>query len=138
MFSFFAHVVAVLLLMMSGKFVVTHHDQIRQQVVGIVTDVRTYILPASNSKAGGGSGGGNRDKLPASRGALPRFSQEQLVTPALILRNENPTLLVEPSVVVPPEMHLTLPQTGTSGILFLGFSAPHRTGLARAGGDRFR
>jgi hypothetical protein len=81
-FSFFAHVVAVLLLMMSGKFAVTHHDQIRQQVVGIVTDVRTYILPASNSKARGGSGGATatscpppEERCPASRknNWLPRL-----------------------------------------------------------------
>jgi hypothetical protein len=56
--SFLLHVLAAGLLFMSSTFIVTHRRQIRQQVVGLVTDVSPYVLPASATKAGGGGGGG--------------------------------------------------------------------------------
>jgi hypothetical protein len=61
-----------------------------QQVIGIVTEVSSYILPPSASRAGGRGGGGDRDKLRASKGILPRFSREQLAPPVVVIRNENP------------------------------------------------
>lgn len=76
--SFLLHVLAAGLLFMSSTFIVTHRRQIRQQVVGLVTDISPYVLPASAIKAGGGGGGGDRDKLPASRGALPKLSRQQI------------------------------------------------------------
>src|SRR5581483_7978783 len=60
---------------------VAHRQQIQQQVVNAVTDISPYILPASKTKAGGGGGGGDRDKLQASKGALPKFSREQITPP---------------------------------------------------------
>jgi hypothetical protein len=73
--SFFplVHALAIVLLLVSGKFVTTHRHEIGRQLVGIVTEVSPYILPPSASKAGGGGGGGDRDKLQASKGILPRF-----------------------------------------------------------------
>jgi len=111
--SFLLHVLAALLLFMSSTFVVAHRRQIRQQVVGLVTDISPYVLPPSATKAGGGGGGGDRDKLPASRGALPKFSREQITPPAAVIRNPNPQLAAEPTVVVPPEIRL--PQLGPLG-----------------------
>jgi periplasmic protein TonB len=114
-FSFLAHALAIVLLLLSGRFVAAHRHEIRHQVIGIVTELSPYILPPSASKAGGGGGGGDRDKLVASKGILPRFSREQLAPPAVVIRNESPKLPVEPTVVVPPEIHLSLPQTGSLG-----------------------
>src|SRR5581483_8642087 len=109
--SFLVHVLGLALLLTSGRYLVEHHREIRQQVIGVVTDVSPYILPPSASKAGGGGGGGDRDKLSASKGTLPRLSRQQLAPPAVIVRNENPKLPVEATVVVPPEIHL--PQTAS-------------------------
>jgi protein TonB len=114
--SFLLHILAVLLLVTSSTFLVAHRRQIQKQAVGIVTDISPYILPASAVKAGGGGGGGgggDRDKLPASKGTLPRFSREQITPPAAVVRNANPQLAVEPTVVVPPEIRL--PQIGPLG-----------------------
>jgi periplasmic protein TonB len=113
--SFLVHVLAIVLLLVSSRLVTTRRHEIRQQVIGIVTEVSPYILPPSASKAGGGGGGGDRDKLRASKGILPRFSREQLAPPVVVIRNENPKLPVEPTVVVPPEIHLPMPQTGSLG-----------------------
>ena len=52
--SFLAHILAVALLVLSGRFVAQHRQELRQEVIGIVTDVSPYILPPSASKAGGG------------------------------------------------------------------------------------
>jgi len=130
--SFLLHVLAVLLLFMSSTFVVTHRRQIGQQVVGLVTDISPYVLPASATKAGGGGGGGDRDKLPASRGALPKFSREQITPPAVVVGNPNPQMAVEPTVVVPPEIRL--PQIGPLGDPLSLVRGPPSNGPGSGGG----
>ena len=99
--SFLGHALAIAVFLVSARFVAAHRYEIGQQVIGIVTDVSPYILPPSASKAGGGGGGGDCYKLQASRGILPRFSREQLAPPVVVIRNENPKLPVEPTVVAP-------------------------------------
>ena len=130
--SFLLHVLAALLLFLSSTFVVAHRRQIRQQVVGIVTDISPYVLPASATKAGGGGGGGDRDKLPASRGALPKFSREQITPPAVVIRNPNPKLAVEPTVVIPPGIRL--PQLGPLGDPLSSVLGPPSNGPGSGGG----
>ena len=79
-----------------------------EAVVLVPTDVSEY-LPLSNKKndtIGGGGGGGDRDKLAAPKGKLPKLAMEQFAPPAVIIRNENPKLAVEPSVVIPPQVKL--------------------------------
>ena len=131
-FSFLGHVMVLALLVASGHFVVVHRQQIQQQVVNVVTDISPYILPASKTKAGGGGGGGDRDKLQASKGALPKFSRQQITPPAVVIRNENPKLAVEPTVVVPPQIHL--PQTGTLGDPLSAVLGPPSNGTGSGGG----
>ena len=130
--SFLFHVLAVGLLVSSGSYLVGHRNQIRQQVIGAVTDISPYILPPSASKAGGGGGGGDRDKLRASKGALPRFSREQLAPPAAVIRNESPKLPVEPTVVVLPQIYL--PQTGPLGDPLSSVLGPPSNGIGSGGG----
>jgi periplasmic protein TonB len=131
-FSFAGHVVVIALLLVSGHYVVTHRHEIRQQVMDVVTDVSPYILPPSKSQAGGGGGGGDRDKLPASKGALPRLAREQLAPPAAVLRNDNPKLPVEPTVVVPQQLHL--PQVGPLGDPLSAVLGPPSNGPGFGGG----
>jgi protein TonB len=132
--SFLAHTLAVALLVLAGRFVAEHRYEVRQQVIGIVTDVSPYILPRSAPKAGGGGGGGDRDKLVASKGTLPRFSREQLAPPVVVIRNENPKLPVETTVVVPPEIHLLLPQSGALGDPLSSILSPPSSGIGSGGG----
>ncbi len=132
--SFLAHGLAIVLLLLSGRFVAAHRHQIRQQVIGIVTEVSPYVLPPSASKAGGGGGGGDRDKLVASSGVLPRFSREQLAPPAVVVRNESPKLPVEPTVVVPPDIQLSLPQSRLLGDPLSSVLGPLSSGTGSGGG----
>jgi|SRR5579872_1199191 len=72
-------------------------------------DPGDYALKPSNTQAGGGGGGGDRDVLQASRGRLPKFSmQPQITPPTAIIRNLNPKLAVEPTVMVPPEIKMAM------------------------------
>jgi len=113
--SFLIHALLILLLVASFRSVAVHRHEIRHHVTSLVTDVGPYILPLSAFKARGGGGGGERGKLAASKGVLPRFSHEQLAPPEAVIHNADPKLPIEPRVVVPPEIHLSLPQMGALG-----------------------
>jgi len=93
-------------LIFSSHFVVTHHDDIKRTVVGLVTNVSPYVLPPAKDTSGGGGGGGDRDILKATKGNLPKFAREQFTPPAVIIRNPDPKLPMAPTVVGPPELKL--------------------------------
>lgn len=60
-----------------------------------------------------GGGGGGLDKLPASRGVLPKASlQDQLAPPTVILPKEMPKLPVEETIVAVPDLKLQEGQIG--------------------------
>lgn len=75
----------------------------------IPVDISPYLAQlrirsrAPAGKSGGGGGGGQNSPLPASKGRLPRFSMTQLAPPTPIIRNLDPKLAVEPTVIVPPD-----------------------------------
>src|SRR5713101_5920108 len=90
--------------------IVKPHDTIT-----LVSPDEIPTLPPSKTIAGGGGGGGDRDKFQAPKGKLPKQSMEQITPPAMVVRNPNPKLAVEPTVVVPPQIKLamvTLPNLG--------------------------
>lgn len=75
--------------------------------VTILTDPGDLpALKPSKTQVGGGGGGGDRDVLQASKGRLPKFSMQQITPPAVVLRNENPKLAVEPTIVIPPQVQI--------------------------------
>lgn len=130
--SFVVQIALVVLLLASGVFVAEHHKEIKKQVVGLVTDISPYVLSPSKKPAGGGGGGGDRDKLAASKGALPKLSDKQITPPAVVVRNDNPKLAVEPTVVVPPQIHL--PVTGQLGDPLSNVLGPPSNGTGSGAG----
>src|SRR6516225_7073166 len=132
-YSFILHMIAAGLIIWSGFWVHEHKDEIKQQVVGLVTDISPYVpLPVSKTKAGGGGGGGDRDKLQAPKGALPKLSKDQIVPPAIVVPTENPKLTVDPSVVVPPQ--IKLPTQGDLGDPLSKVLGPPSNGTGAGGG----
>ena len=101
--SFVVHILMVALVLVSGYFVVEHKQEIKQNVVSLIggAELSDYTLPVSKTKAGGGGGGGDRDKLEASLGKLPKKSLSQITPPSAVIRNPDPKLAVEPTVVMP-------------------------------------
>ncbi len=132
--SLLTHLLAIALLVVSGRFIAARPHEIRQHVIAVVSDVSPYVLPPSTSKAGGGGGGGDRDTLAASKGTLPRFSREQLAPPVVVIRNENPKLPVEATVIVPPEIHLVVSQASALGDPLSSILSPPSSGIGSGGG----
>ncbi len=84
-------------------------DAKKQESVTLIAPDLTPPLPMTSKKgpsSGGGGGGGDRDKLQATKGKLPKFSMQQLAPPAVVIRNPDPKLVVEPTVVVPPQIKI--------------------------------
>jgi TonB family protein len=88
-----------------ARHVVTTIAKQPETITYLATDEGPDLKP-SKTQVGGGGGGGDRDKLEASKGKLPKLSMEQITPPVVVVRNENPKLPVEPTVVVPPEVKL--------------------------------
>ena len=66
-----------------------------------VVDPLDYPLKPSTTESGGGGGGGDHDVLQASLGRLPKSSMRQITPPAAVIRNPNPKLPVEPTIIAP-------------------------------------
>lgn len=82
-----------------------------------IIDISPYLpkLAPGGEKAGGGGGGGERMNTPPSKGRLPKFSLTQLTPPMATIRNENPKLPAEPTVVVPPDIRVPQPNIAAFG-----------------------
>lgn len=65
---------------------------------------------------------------------MPKFSREQITPPTAVIRNENPELAVEPTVVIPPEMRVQPPQTGPLGDPLSPVVGPPSSGTGSGGG----
>jgi TonB family protein len=83
-------------------------DAVKRTVV-YVPELSPYdvLLPPAADKAGGGGGGGDRSPEPPPEGKLPKLAMEQKAPPTVIIRNPEPELPVEPTVIIPPQ--ITLP-----------------------------
>ena len=78
-----------------------------ERVTLIAPFLESYALPLATKQAGGGGGGGDRDKIEAPRGELPRAAKQQITPPQIVVRNEHPKLMAEPTVVAPPQIRMT-------------------------------
>ena len=124
--------VLVALMVIAGSLAFTHRQEIKMTVSNVVTEISPYILPPAKTEAGGGGGGGDRDKLAASKGALPKLSTQQVTPPMVVVRNSNPKLAVEPTVVVPPQ--IKLPTSGQVGDPLSAVLGPPSNGVGFGGG----
>ncbi len=120
LYSALAHTVILALLTLPFLITSTEAKQDKPVVLvgGDLSDIGQYkvTLPTSTKKSGGGGGGGERNPLPASKGRLPKFSlNAQLTPPAAVIRNPNPRLAAEPTVVVPPDIHIQSPNIAAYG-----------------------
>src|SRR5882762_10041467 len=115
--STLVHVVvigAVIGLTILGRHVVTQVTKPHETVTPIFP-VDVAVLQPAKTQAGGGGGGGDRDKFQAPKGRLPKQSMEQITPPMMVVRNDNPKLTAEPTVIIPPQVKLAsnnLPNLG--------------------------
>ena len=100
------HAAALLLLVSSSVWMVRQRNEIKSNTAKFVTEISPY-LPVAPKQTGGGGGGGDHDRLDASKGDAPRFAQDQITPPAIVVRNNSPKLTAEPTVVGPPDVRLS-------------------------------
>jgi len=80
-----------------------------KRVVSLIEpDIAAYIpkMAQRRQQMGGGGGGGDRSPTPASKGRLPKPSMKQFTPPMAVVSNSNPKLLMEPTIIAPPDTPL--------------------------------
>src|ERR1700736_3209040 len=100
-----ASVVVLLFTVASSKAV---QQKAREVVQLALPDIAPYIPKMAEQKKqmGGGGGGGDRSLTPASKGKLPKQSLKQFTPPMAVINNPNPKLVMDPSIIVPPDVPL--------------------------------
>jgi phage terminase large subunit-like protein len=99
------HAGVVALMFLAGfNFV---EEQNKMEVVDLTApiDIAPYVprIKPEPEQMGGGGGGGDRSPLPASKGQLPELSYRQFVPPQQVISNPTPKLVMQPTIVVPPD-----------------------------------
>lgn len=98
-------VVALMFTVLSNKAV---QQKVKETVHLVAPDIAPYVpqaAPKPKTMQGGG-GGGDRSPTPASKGRAPKFSPRQFVPPAAVVNNPNPKLLMDPTLIGPPDVQL--------------------------------
>jgi TonB family protein len=98
-------VVVLLFTVFSTKAV---QQKVKEAVHLVAPDIAPYTpeLPVKPKTLQGGGGGGDRSPTPASKGRAPKFSPRQFVPPAAVVNNPNPKLLMDPTLIGPPDVQL--------------------------------
>ena len=97
-------VIGLLLLIGTNKQV---QQAIKDNVTLIAPDLAPYKpAPVKKNQMGGGGGGGDRSPIPPSKGKLPKLSDKQFVPPMAVVHNENPKLVMEPTLVIQPDANI--------------------------------
>jgi len=78
----------------------------QETVTLIAPSPDSYTLPVAQKIVAGGGGGGERAPLPAPKASLPKPAMQQFTPPTMVVRNERPKLVAEPTVVVPPQIKM--------------------------------
>jgi len=98
-----AAAIGLLLLIGTNKAV---RQVVRQQISLIAPDLAPYKPTVKKDPMGGGGGGGDRSPTPASKGKLPRLSDKQFVPPMAVIRNPDPKLVMEPTLIIQPDANI--------------------------------
>ncbi len=102
------HVGAVAILFLLGSsHIIKEEPKVAVTLIAPDIDIAPYVPKVPKPKEmGGGGGGGDRSPTPPSKGQLPRADVRQFVPPAAVVYNPAPKLVMEPTIVVPPEVPL--------------------------------
>ncbi len=105
--SLVVHAVVLSLALLIGT-----NDKIQQKVKDTITlvapDLAPYVPKNAPQKQamGGGGGGGDRSLTPPAKGKLPRPAPKQFTPPAQVVHNEQPKLIMEPTLQIQPDAKL--------------------------------
>lgn len=100
----------------------------------IAPPVSVYMPQVIPEPMGGGGGGGERVKMEAPQGKLPKQSMEQITPPTVVVQNLKPKLEREPTVVTPPEIKLAQVNLPNMGDPVAKIAGPASSGVGGGGG----
>ncbi len=99
------HVTAIALLLFLGTNKAVQ-KAVKEQFTLIAPDLSPYKPTPKKDPMGGGGGGGDRSPTPPSKGKLPRLADKQFVPPMAVVHNENPKLVMEPTLIIQPDANI--------------------------------
>lgn len=102
--SLVIHVTVISLLLFLGTNQ-TVQQKVKETVTLIAPDLAPYVPKNEPKKQamGGGGGGGDRSVTPPAKGKLPRVAPKQFTPPMQVVHNEQPKLVMEPTLVIQPD-----------------------------------
>jgi hypothetical protein len=100
------HAAVMGLFVASSLWMVQHKDEVKPYSDAGVVKITAYISPVAPKENHGGGAGGAREKIHASQGQAPKFAAEQITPPTVVVRNPQPVLTTEPTIIGPPKMNL--------------------------------
>lgn len=111
------HIVVIALLMVPIFTRVIPVIEAKNKLDVTPLDISPYLakLPAGANKAGGGGGGGDRSQLPPTKGRAPKFQWTQFTPPSPTIKNQNPKLAMDPSLLGPPDLRVNNPALNNMG-----------------------
>ena len=126
--SFLLHVLLGFILIFSAQWFVSNKDVIQQRVTTLI-DTSDLIMPIGNKTMGGGGGGGDASKLNASKGKPPKFDMNQITPPTAVIKNPDPKLPVDQTIMIPPTVKLPTSATDIGDPLSKALMASNGTGV---------
>jgi periplasmic protein TonB len=114
----FAVHACIIVLLIAPIFILTAPTKAEKKQVDLTPlDISPYIskLPAGADKAGGGGGGGDRSPMPATKGKAPKFSMTQFTPPTAVIKNPDPKLAMDPTLLGPPDLKVANPNLSNFG-----------------------
>ncbi len=126
--SVLIHAAVIILLLIAGRVRPLPPGMTRVTLL-VPRDISEYLPRVVHM---GGGGGGTRDPIPASKGKLPSLALRQFTPPTAVIRNYNPLVSIEPTLVGPPQIMAALPDLPYGDPN--GVSGPPSNGPGRNGG----
>jgi periplasmic protein TonB len=114
----FAVHACIIVLLIAPIFILTAPTKAEKKQVDLTPlDISPYIskVPAGPDKAGGGGGGGDRSPVPATKGKAPKFSMTQFTPPTAVIKNPDPKLAMDPTLLGPPDLKVANPNLSNFG-----------------------
>lgn len=129
-----AIIAALIAASLVGKGVVQQVNK-KDAVTLVAPDISEYMpMTKPGPTMGGGGGGGDMSKIQAPKGKLPKVAPTQITPPAIVVRNDNPKLAVEASVIAPPSVKLPTNNMPTIGDPITKVAGPASNGVGSGGG----
>lgn len=131
--SMIVHVTVLALLLVLGTNE-TLQKKVKETVTLVAPDLSPYKPTPKPKPAGGGGGGGDRSPTPPSKGKLPKIAPKQFVPPMAVVQNENPRLIMEPTIVLQPDANIPKLNLPNLGDPLYGKAGPPSNGPGSGGG----